>query len=289
MDPKHAYSPFVYHWLRSEFAKKQIAIHLSRAAQPNLFIGSIGQLRAPLPPFPEQRAIAEALGDVDGLLRGLERLIAKKRDLKQAAMQQLLTAQTRLPGFSGGWEVLRFSELCFLRKDRVDPRLMGASDFCVELEHIGQGTGQLIGSTSTTSSSSQKSVFRKGDVLFGKLRAYLRKYWMASRDGVCSTEVWVLAPREDRLVSEYLYQIVTQNEFVEAACVAFGTHMPRADWDVVKVLEVSLPAIAEQTAIAAVLSDMDAEIAALEQRRDKTRSLKQAMMQELLTGRTRLV
>ncbi len=64
-----------------------------------------------LPPLPEQRAIAAALSDVDALLGGLDRLIAKKRDLKQAAMQQLLTGQTRLPGFHGEWEVKRLGDL----------------------------------------------------------------------------------------------------------------------------------------------------------------------------------
>ncbi len=79
------------------------------------------------------------------------------------------------------------------------------------------------------------------------------------------------------------------DRFVEAASTAYGTHMPRADWNVVKNYEVAVPSIEEQTAIAAVLSDMDAEISALEARREKTRRVKQGMMQELLTGRTRLV
>ena len=87
----------------------------------------------------------------------------------------------------------------------------------------------------------------------------------------------------------FLHLLVQTSGFVEAAAVAYGTHMPRSDWGVLRKLPVALPAVPEQTAIAAVLSDMDAELAALEARRDKTRALKQGMMQELLTGRTRLV
>ena len=87
----------------------------------------------------------------------------------------------------------------------------------------------------------------------------------------------------------FLHLLVQTSGFVEAAAVAYGTHMPRSDWGVLRKLPVALPAVPEQTAIAAVLSDMDAELAALEARRDKTRALKQAMMRELLTGRTRLV
>ena len=135
-------------------------------------------LRMPfvVPPLPEQRAIAEALSDVDGLLAALDRLIAKKRDLKQAAMQQLLTGQTRLPGFHGEWEVKRFGEVAFLRRERVDPRRTGFHEFCVELEHIASSNGELVGSTSTGQQSSLKSVFQSGDVLFGKLRAYLQQF-----------------------------------------------------------------------------------------------------------------
>ena len=87
----------------------------------------------------------------------------------------------------------------------------------------------------------------------------------------------------------FLFQLVTVNQFIEVASTAYGTHMPRSDWSVVKNYELALPQVSEQTAIATILSDMDAELAALEARRDKTRTLKQGMMQELLTGKTRLV
>jgi len=86
-----------------------------------------------------------------------------------------------------------------------------------------------------------------------------------------------------------LFHLVTTDWFIEMASIAYGTHMPRSDWSLVKNYEVNLPQRKEQTAIAAVLSDMDAELAALDARRDKTRTLKQGMMQELLTGRIRLV
>ena len=243
----------------------------------------------PVPPPPEQRAIAGALSDVDELIGGLDQLIAKKRDLKQATVQQLLTGQTRLPGFSGKWEVKRFAELAFPRRERVDPRRTGVHEFCVELEHIKSASGVLLGSTSTGDQSSLKSVFCSGDVLFGKLRAYLRKYWLATRSGVCSTEIWVFVPNGRLITTAFLFQLIKTDQFIEAASNAYGTHMPRSDWNIVKNYKMQLPPLPEQTAIASVLSDMDAELAALEQRRDKTRALKQGMMQELLTGRTRLV
>jgi type I restriction enzyme S subunit len=126
-------------------------------------------------------------------------------------------------------------------------------------------------------------------VLFGKLRAYLRKYWLANCDGVCSTEIWVLVAKRALLVPEFLFQLVKMDRFIEVASSAYGTHMPRSDWKVVKNYEVPLPPVDEQTAIATILSDMDAEIAALEAKLTKAHQLKQGMMQELLTGKTRLI
>lgn len=249
----------------------------------------IARMLIPIPPTKaEQRAIAEALRDVDALLAGLDRLIAKNRDVKQAAMQQLLTGQTRLPGFEGGWAAVPFGEIASIRNAKVVASSMPAGTHCVELESIGAGNGRLTGTTEAAGAST-KYRFERGDVLFGRLRAYLRKYWLATFDGVCSTEIWPLAPRDKRLVANYLYLLVQTDEFANAAGVSYGTHMPRSDWGVLKDLPVQLPAPPEQTAIAEVVSDMDAELSALEARREKTRDLKQAMMQELLTGRTRLV
>lgn len=91
------------------------------------------------------------------------------------------------------------------------------------------------------------------------------------------------------LIPQFLFQQVSTDRFIEVASSSYGTHMPRSDWNVVKNFEVNLPAVEEQTAIATILSDMDAEIAALEGKLAKARSLKQGMMQELLTGRIRLV
>jgi type I restriction enzyme S subunit len=197
--------------------------------------------------------------------------------------------QTEVGVIPEEWEVRRLGDIATPRTERVDPRAGGAQECCVELEHIEAATGQLLGSTSNGSAVSIKSVFYKGDVLFGKLRAYLRKHWLADRSGVCSTEIWALVPRTGLVTSAYLFQLVQQDQFIEAASNTYGTHMPRSDWSIVRNHEVCLPSLPEQTAIAGVLSDMDAEIAALEARRDKTRALKQGTMQELLTGRIRLV
>lgn len=262
--------------------------HGQTGSQMNLNTGLINGCLIPLPPTEtEQRAIAQALSDVDTLLATLDQMIAKKRDLKQAAMQQLLTKETRLPGFGGDWDVVEFGDIATIRNEKILCSSTPEGTPCVELEFIGQANGRLLGYIEATGASSKYS-FKEGDVLFGRLRAYLRKHWRATFDGVCSTEIWPLIPRNERLYGGYLNLLVQMNSFVDAACVSYGTHMPRSDWAVLGKFEVQLPSVPEQVAISASLSDMDAELETLENRLEKNRQLKQAMMQELLTGKTRL-
>ena len=245
----------------------------------------------PLPVLPdaEQQAIAEALSDVDGLLQALEELIAKKRAIKQATMQQLLTSETRLPGFSRKWETKRLGEFVSIRNHKVLPSNVPLDTPCVELDHIEQSSGRLLGCSTAQHSTSSKYRFFLGDVLFGRLRSYLRKFWLSDRDGICTTEIWPLMTDPHQADSGFLHAIVQSDQFIEAASISYGTHMPRADWGVMQNFEIHLPQVKEQSAIAIVLSDMDTEIDALERQRDKASAIKQGMMQQLLTGRVRLV
>ncbi|MFO5475802.1 MAG: restriction endonuclease subunit S, partial [Dolichospermum sp.] len=242
-----------------------------------------------IPPLAEQKAIAHALSDVDNLITAIDQLITKKRNLKQGTMQELLTGKKRLPGFSGKWEVKKLGDIAAIRKQKIDSKKVVSQLFCVELEHIDQGSGRLLGYTETTNKSSIKNVFYKNDILFGKLRAYLRKYWFASTNGVCSTEIWPFVVVPDILLPEYLYFCIQTDKFIETASMAYGTHMPRSDWNVITNYYIPLPPLPEQKAIAEILTDIDKEIEALEKKRDKYKAIKQGMMQELLTGKTRII
>lgn len=259
------------------------------AAQPFIALGDVRDLRVSVPSLKEQEAIAEALGDADAAIDSLDALIAKKRDVKQAAMQQLLTGRSRLPGFTGEWEEVQFSQLCAPRKARIDPRVSGGGDVCIELENIASGSGHLLGITHTSNTSSLKTMFKSGDVLFGKLRAYLKKYWLADFAGVCSTEIWALEANKIQAVPEFLAQVVRMEDFIESASLSYGTHMPRSDWSIVSRLLVSVPSLKEQEAIGEALSAMDDELEALNEQVKKMRIVKEGMMQDLLTGKVRLV
>ena len=245
------------------------------------------------PPLSEQRAIATALSDVDRLLAGLDLLIAKKRDLKQAAMQQLLTGQTRLPGFHGEWVETALGDigeciigltykpenvvkhgLLVLRSSNVqNGRIAYDDNVYVNLEvaehlytQVGDllicvrnGSRALIGKCAVIDQSA-------ADLTFGAFMAiYRTKHW----------RFVVHAFKGDDIQRQIRDNIgATINQITNKDMKSF---------------RIKLPPEAEQTAIAEVLREMDTELAALEQQREKTRALKQAMMQELLTGRTRLV
>ena len=265
--------------------KRQVG---SRSGQPGINGREYGTYQLWLPPHDEQRAIVEALSDVDGLIESLETLIAKKRAVKTAAMQQLLSGRTRRTGFKGAWETKRLGDVASVRDQKVLPSYVEPDTLCVELDHIGQNSGRLTDHATAESSTSSKYRFVTGDVLFGRLRSYLRKFWHADKSGICTTEIWPLVADPEQMNGGFLYLLVQTERFMEAASISYGTHMPRADWEVVRNLEISLPPLGEQGSIAAVFADMDAEIAALERRLDKVRALKQGMMQQLLTGRIRL-
>jgi type I restriction enzyme S subunit len=200
-------------------------------------------------------------------------------------MQQLLTGKTRLPGFTAPWSEGTFEQLASPSRERAMPRDVPATTPLVALEQLEGGSGRLLGSSQASEAVSLKAVFKPGDVLFGKLRAYLRKFWYADVAGLCTTEIWVLRARSG-VHGRFVRFVVETDQFIDAASGAYGTHMPRSDWGTVRVLPVAIPPHDEQVAIGSALGDVDAEIALLHIRLEKARNVKQGMMQELLTGRT---
>ena len=283
-------SEYLCCFINSEVGQTYFEQNQTGGGQKNVNAGSLKHLAIPLPPTKaEQEAIAEALSDVDALIESLEQLLTKKRWIKEGAMQELLTGKKRLPGFSGKWEATRLGEFVSIRNQKVLPSGIDIDTPCVELDHIGQGDGRLLECSTAQHSTSSKYRFFTGDVLFGRLRSYLRKYWHADRDGICSTEIWPLVVDPVQAEREFLFALVQSDRFIAAASISYGTHMPRADWDVMVNFPVRLPKVEEQAAIATVLSDMNAEITTLEAKLSKARQIKQGMMQELLTGRIRLI
>ncbi|MEK6743831.1 MAG: restriction endonuclease subunit S [Nitrospirota bacterium] len=270
-----------------------------RSGQPGINGNEYGQLSIPLPStIAEQHAIAAALSDVGALLAKIGQLITKKRDIKQAAMQQLLTGKKRLPGFSGVWEVKRLGELgSFLKGSGVtkDQTLSG-NLACVRYGEIYTRHNDYIKAFHSWISrdvAATATRIKYGDILFagsGETKEEIGKCvaFVHDIEAYAGGDIVILRPEKaDPLFLGYYLNTAPINR--QKASRGQGDAVVHIGASALAAVEGRFPPNREQTAIAAVLSDMDAEIAALEARRDKTRDLKQGMMQELLTGRIRLV
>jgi type I restriction enzyme S subunit len=297
IDRDRADSLFVQYWLQSAYAQRQISISKSLAAQPNLFINSIERLRCLLPDtIPEQHAIATALSDVDALLDGLTRLIAKKRDLKRAAMQQLLSGQTRLSGFHGEWDARRIGDFADCTaggtpSTRVASfwggsiRWMSSGE--LNQKHVHDVDGRI---TDEGLHNSSATMLPTKCVLIGLAGQGKTRGTVALNFVELCTNQSIAAILPNRsFSSEYLYYYLDSRyeQLREMSTGAGGRG--GLNLTIIKAIQVPFPTLPEQTAIATALADMDAELSALEVRREKTGAIKLAMMQELLTGKTRLV
>ena len=251
---------------------------------PGLSRSDILDQTIPLPnDTAEQRAITEALSDVDKLLGALEKLIAKKRAIKQAAMQQLLTGKTRLPGFSGAWETITLGEL----EQRGDIRLFRGK--VISQRDIDRLPGDYPIYSSSVHFNGLFGSY--GEYMFdeelitwsvdGGGHFFHRPKHRFSVTNVCGYLRIRTSSVDYRYLAYQLQNLHSQMVF---------DYTVKAHPSVIRgAYRVALPQPSEQHAIASVLCDMDADIAALERRRDKTRAIKQGMMQELLTGRVRFV
>lgn len=288
VDPQKFNVTFLCHYFGSSAGQQQILESAIQTGVPHTNLTILRGYFLPNPTLHEQHAIADALSDADEVVAGLERVIAKKRLIKQGAAQYLLTARRRLPGFSGEWEVKPFGQIARIRNVKVQTVGNPVAQKCVELEQVEHETGRILFWVDATNRLTVKYQFEVGDVLFGRLRPYLRKFHHADTQGVCSTEIWPLM--SNVVDSGFLYHVVQSDGFIAAACEAYGTHMPRADWGKLATYPVQAPIDPEeQVAIGNVLSDMEKEIQTLESRLTKARAVKEGMMQNLLTGRVRLV
>ena len=288
---------YLLHVMMSPLIQNTIDSIQTVGAQPKLALTRIRKFTVPNPPLPEQRDIATALSDVDGLLGGLDRLIAKKRDLKQAAMQQLLTGQTRLPGFHGEWVVKQLGSVAdVLKGNALSKSLVSASGTrpCILYGELFTTYGRVISEIVGRTNSSEGCLSVSGDLLMpGSTTTTGADLATASAlllDNVAlGGDIIVIRRKDQGYDPIFMANYLTQARRHEIAELTQGITIHHLYGKDVKTLSLRLPSLPEQTAIAEVLTEMDAELAVLEQRREKTRSLKQAMMQELLTGRTRLV
>ena len=271
-NPLELQPAFLAYYVQSKSYWDWVAAMSIRSGQPGINGREYGTLQLPLPDPEEQRAIAEVLSDVNELIGALGNLIAKKRAIKLAAMQQLLTGKTRLPGFSGEWETKRLGEVLKVCHGRSQQGIV-----VTDGEYPILASGGEIGRTNT-------SLHDRPSVLIGRKGTIDEPQFIASPFWTVDTLFYTeIAPDVSATFVFYKFCMIPWRSYNEASGV------PSLNARTIESIEMDVPSHDEQAAIAAVLSDMDAEIAALERRRDKTEAIKQGMMQQLLTGRVRLV
>ena len=267
-------SAFIFQQFNSNLIKRQINENIG-ATINQITNANLNAFLVPLPRDQGDRnAIATALSDVDALLARLDALIAKKRDLKQAAMQQLLTGQTRLPGFSSAWEMKQFSEICHMKSGEG----ITSADIDDHSKFPCYGGNGLRGYTARYTHAGSYALIGRQGALCGNVQSVNGEFF-------ASEHAIVLTPLNETDI-HWLAAILKRmnlNQYSESSA------QPGLSVSRLLAFSLDVPPFEEQTAIATILSDMDAELAALQTRRDKTHALKQGMMQALLTGRIRLV
>ncbi len=279
----------------SSYINHGVQFAIESTGVPQLTAPQVTRYSAPVPPETEQRDIAEALSDVDGLHAALETLIAKKQAIKRAAMQQLLIGMTRLPGFSGAWETTTLGDIAEIYSGatpntQVSAYWNGRIPWCTPTD-ITAMPGKYLRAT-------ERSVTEEGLVSCSARLLPAGSLLLCSRatigeikiavSPVCTNQGFKSLVCKTDVSNEFLYYLLLtlKPQLIERAIGSTFLEISKSD---VASLSLRIPTHTEQHAIAAILSDMDDEITALEHRRYKMRAIKQGMIQQLLTGRVRLV
>ncbi|MBP6411676.1 MAG: restriction endonuclease subunit S [Pseudarcicella sp.] len=191
----------------------------------------------------------------------------------------------RFPEFNGNWELKRFGEVATNKTGKYNPEKETESVKCIELEHLSSESSKLLGFIDGKNSGSIKNKFDKGDVLFGKLRPYLKKYLLTPFEGVCSSEIWVL--KGINISNDFLFRVIQTDKFIDIANQSSGSKMPRADWSVVENGVFSFPKLPEQTKIASFLTSVDDKLQALKQKKTLLGQYKKGVMQKIFSQELR--
>ena len=283
---------YFYNYFSENFGK-EVSKYTAKSSVDSVRRDMIAEMIIPLPPIEAQEHIAEALSDVDSMISTLEKLIAKKKAVKQGAMRELLTGKKRLPGFTGEWKKIELKELIkeFIVPMRDKPKdLSGPIPWCRIEDFNGKylySSKSNQGVTIETINNMNLKVFPQNTLLVS-CSAYLGRCAIVKSELVTNQTFIGLVPG-DNINVEFLFYVMNGEE-KNLNLLSSGTTISYLSREQFEEYKIYIPCeVSEQTAIALILSDMDNEIEALEQKLEKTRQIKQGMMQQLLTGKIRLV
>ncbi|WP_444671075.1 restriction endonuclease subunit S [Flavobacterium columnare] len=267
---KHlAESKYISYYLNSSFGRKRLKEIETGTTMKHINVGDFQFFKIPLPPLPEQKSIAEVLSDTDACIEGLEKLIAKKRLVKQGAMQQLLTPKE-------DWELKTLGEVCEIIKGQmITSKTKKTGDIPViaggKKPSYYHNQANRFGKTITISASGANAGF---------VGFYNKPIFASDCSTISESELYDI---------KFIYYFLTSNQ-EKIFKMQTGGAQPHIHPKDIKPLLFSFPkSIKEQTSIATILSDMDTEIEHLEKKLNKAKQLKQGIMQQLLTGKIRLI
>lgn len=268
---------FWFQMLRSDCAQQKLNVATVGTTRMELSIGILKQIKMPCPPKEEQSAIAEVLGDIDSLIHALECLIVKKRNLKQATMQAILTGKKRLPNFSGKWKTQSLGELASITKGiQLHKREISLNG---KHPHLNGGIAPS-GYTDKSNALANTIAISEGGNSCGYVQFMTETYW-------CGGHCYSVIP--SNIDNHFLYYAL-KGEQSAIMALRVGSGLPNVQKTALSAFKLRYPIFeVEQIAIATILVDMDAEIDSIEQKLAKYRMLKQGMMQVLLTGKVRLI
>lgn len=276
----------------SEYINNKVKFSIESTGVPQLTAPQLARYKIAFPDPKEQTAIATVLSDTDALIGHLEKLITKKKNIKRGAMQQLLTSKKKLPSFRGDWEVKKLGEIASVvgggtPSTQIPSYWNGSVNWFTPTE-IGLNKytyGSLRKITNEGLKNSSAKMLPQGTILL-TTRAGIGDLSILMNKG-CTNQGFQSLIAESDVSDEFLYYLVStlKNILIQNAS---GSTFLEISPNNIKQIEVKIPKLAEQIAIASILSDLDAEIESLEQKRDKYTMIKQGMMQQLLTGRIRI-
>jgi type I restriction enzyme, S subunit len=220
---------------------------------------------------------------VDARIAALRARVLGLETYKRGLMQALFGQRLRFTQPDGtafpDWEEKPFAEIATRVRKIFDPTKSDDRPTLVELENIESMSGQVIGESDLVGQISLKTEFKAGDVLFGKLRPYLRKFARPDFDGVCSSEIWVM--RGTKVSNSFLHYLVQSTQFNQLANISSGSKMPRSDWAIIAESGFQIPHPDEQAKIAEALQSMDTKIAAVQAQVLKMQAFKKGLLQQM--------
>lgn len=292
--PDHICGYYLYLYFKNHFLNR-IQQFTAKTSVDSVRLEMISNMPIPVPPISEQMSISIVMKDIDSLISCLEKLIEKKKLIKQGVMQELLTGKSRLPGFDSEWETLELGHVCQLIVDgtHYTPKYCNSGIPFYSVENVSSNdfTNTKYISVLEHTELIKRCKIKKGDILISRIGS-LGDSKLIDWDVEASIYVSLAMLRvNEQIDNRFLYCYTKSRKFIEDLenRSLMNASPKKINMGEIASIPISVPSIKEQLAIAQILTDLASEICTLEHRLNKTKQIKQGMMQELLTGRIRLV